>query len=100
MLSLQPSQLRRLGRGPRVQLVIVCAGLVWGPGETPVVALLWVRRVLVAAYDAFGSASCSELAEIAILCLLGMIASLLVLTPGDQTFHGLLTICQLLAQCG
>ena len=64
------------------------------------VALLWVRRFLYAAYSAFGSASCSELAEIAILCLLGMIASLLVLTPGDQTFRGLLTICRALAQCG
>jgi hypothetical protein len=65
-----------------------------------VVAPSWVRRVLYAAYTAFGSASCSELAEIAILCLLGMTASLLVLTPGDQTFRGLLTICRLLAQCG
>jgi hypothetical protein len=51
-------------------------------------------------YDAFGSASCSELAEIAILCLLGMIATLLVKMPGDQTFRGLVTICRLLARCG
>ena len=64
------------------------------------VALSWVRRVLVAVYDAFGSASCSELAEIAILCLLGMIATLLVEMPGDQTFRGLVTICRLFARCG
>jgi hypothetical protein len=64
------------------------------------IAISWIRRVLIAAYDAFGSASCSELAEIAILCLLGMIASLLVEMPGDQTFRGLVTICRLLAQCG
>jgi len=65
-----------------------------------VVALLWFRRVLVAAYSAFGSASCSELAEIAILSLLGMIASMLVVTPGDQTLGGLQAICRFLAQCG
>ena len=64
------------------------------------VALLWLRRALVAAYSAFGSASCSELAEIAILCLLGMIASFLVMMPGDQTLGGLLSICRLLSRCG
>jgi hypothetical protein len=64
-----------------------------------VLALSWVRRLLAAAYDAFGSASCSELAEIAILCLLGMIASLLVMMPGDQTLRGLVTMCRLLASC-
>jgi len=81
--------------------VIVWRGAVVGValGEI-VVALLWFRRVLIAAYSAFGSASCSELAEIAILCLLGMIASVLVLTPGDQTLGGLQTICRLVAQCG
>ena len=77
--------------------------IVWGGGRGSgdlVVALLWVRRFLYGAYSAFGSASCAELAEIAILCLLGMIATLLVITPGDQTFAGLLTICRLLAHCG
>ena len=79
--------------------------IVWGWGRCRysggiVVALLWVRRFLYAAYSAFGSASCSELAEIAILCLLGMIASFLVLTPGDQTFRSLQTICRAFAQCG
>ena len=64
------------------------------------VALLWVRRVLAGAYVAFGSASSAELAEIAILCLLGMGASLLVLTPGDQTLDGLVTLCQMLSGCG
>lgn len=62
-------------------------------------ALLWVRRALVAAYFGFGSASCAELAEIAILCLLGMIASLLVLIPGDQTLDGLAALCQMLLLC-
>ncbi|HEY1502722.1 MAG TPA: hypothetical protein VGF92_00415 [Stellaceae bacterium] len=59
----------------------------------------WVRRWLNAAFAAFGSTSCSELAEIAILCLLGLIASVLVMTPGDQTLGGLISLCQMLARC-
>jgi hypothetical protein len=62
-------------------------------------ALFWVRRYLAAAYIAFGSASVSELAEITILCLLGMIASLLVITPGDQTLDGIFALCHFLPEC-
>ena len=83
-----------------MQLVIVWGGVGCTDSGGRVVALLWVRRFLYAAYSAFGSASCSELAEIAILCLLGMIASFLVMMPGDQTLRGLVTICRVLAQCG
>jgi hypothetical protein len=62
-------------------------------------AFFWVKRYLVAAYFAFGSASVFELAEIAILCLLGMIASVLVMTPGDQTLDGIFALCRLLLEC-
>ena len=79
--------------GDRMERIVV------GPWGNAVVALLWVRRVLAAAYVALGSATCSELAEIAILCLLGMSASLLVLTPGDQTLGGIVALCQMLFQC-
>ena len=46
-------------------------------------------NVFVGALEIFGSTSCSELAEIAILCILGLIASALVIAPGDQTFAAL-----------
>jgi hypothetical protein len=62
-------------------------------------AFFWVRRYLAAAYLAFGSASVSELAEITILCLLGMIASVLVMTPGDQTLDGIFALCRFLLEC-
>ena len=61
--------------------------------------LLLLKRTLLVAYQVFGSASCSELGEIAILCILGMIASVLVITPGDQTFAALYTLCAWLAAC-
>ena len=59
----------------------------------------YLKRALLVAYGIFGSTSCSELAEIAILCILGMIASVLVVTPGDQTFAGLYTLCGWLFAC-
>jgi len=55
--------------------------------------------MLLVAYDVFGNTSCSELAEITILCILGMIASVLVTTPGDQTFAAIYTVCTWLAAC-
>jgi len=62
--------------------------------------LFFLKRALAVTYNVFGSTSCSELAEIAILCILGMIASVLVMTPGDQTLGGLIALCQILSQCG
>ncbi len=59
----------------------------------------FLKRMLLVAYEVFGSTGCSELAEIAILCILGMIASVLVITPGDQTFAGLYTLCGWLFAC-
>ena len=61
--------------------------------------LLFLKRALEAAYNVFGSTSCSEFAEIVILCILGLIASVLVMTPGDQTLGGLIALCQMLSQC-
>ena len=61
--------------------------------------LLYLKRALLVAYGIFGSTSCSELAEIAILCVLGMIASVLVITPGDQTFAGIYALCACMAAC-
>ncbi len=82
-----------------MQLVIGWSGVRAGLGDA-VAALLWIRRWLFAAYLAFGTASRSEPAEIAILCLLGMTASVLVMTPGDQTLGGLVTLCQMIFRCG
>jgi len=61
--------------------------------------LLFARRTLLVAYEVFGSASCSELAEIAVLCVLGMIASVLVITPGDQTFAAIYSLCAWISAC-
>ena len=61
--------------------------------------LLFLKRALVVAYNVFGSTSCSELAEIFILCILGLIASVLVMTPGDQTLGGVVALCQMLFFC-
>lgn len=59
----------------------------------------FLKRMLLVAYEVFGSTGCSELAEIAILCVLGMIASVLVITPGDQTFAAIYTLCAWMAAC-
>jgi hypothetical protein len=44
------------------------------------------RQLLRAAYYAFASDACSELGQIALLCVLGLIASLLVSTPENHAF--------------
>ena len=61
--------------------------------------LTFLKRTVLVAYEVFGSTSCSELAEVAILCILGLLASILVITPGDQTLGGLVALCQMLSQC-
>jgi hypothetical protein len=43
--------------------------------------LLFLKRAPVVSYAVFGSTSCSEPAENLILCILGLIASVLVMTP-------------------
>lgn len=63
------------------------------------VRLLFFKRAFVVTYTVFGSTSCTELAEIALLGILGLIASVLVITPGDQTLGGLVALCQMLSQC-
>jgi hypothetical protein len=60
-------------------------------------ATLW--RAFLTALEVFGSTSCSELAEITILCILGLIASVLVITPGDQTFDALYLLCSSIGAC-
>jgi len=50
---------------------------------------LRVLRLLFAAQRIIASASSRELAEIFILCILGMLASIILLAPGDQTADGL-----------
>ncbi len=49
----------------------------------------WLRRFLSTAYDVFGSATNSQLAWLMIFAILGLIASILVVIPGDQTGDGL-----------
>jgi hypothetical protein len=62
-------------------------------------ALLWMKQILATAARIFGSISSTELAEIIILSLLGMIVSALVLTPGDQTLTAVLELCNRIAEC-
>ena len=61
--------------------------------------IFWLKRTLLMAYEVFGSASSTELAEIAILSILEMIASVLVMTPGDQTFDAIYSLCISIAAC-
>ncbi len=48
-----------------------------------------LRRVLFHTRRIVASPTSKELAEILILCILGMLASVIVLMPGDQTRDGL-----------
>ena len=50
---------------------------------------LRVRRALFAAERIIRSTESGELAEILLLCILGMLASMVLLTPGDQTLDGM-----------
>ncbi len=50
---------------------------------------LRIRRAFFTARRIVASTSSRELAEIVILCILGMLASVIVLMPGDQTGDGL-----------
>jgi hypothetical protein len=45
--------------------------------------------MLFAAERVIRSAESGELAEILLLCVLGMLASVLLLAPGDQTLDGM-----------
>ena len=57
--------------------------------------VLRLKQAGTIAYDVFGSASCSELAGVVILCLVGLIVSVVVLIPGDQTPGSLHFLCAL-----
>ena len=48
-----------------------------------------LMRALATAYRLFGSTTNTEIAGIVLLGVLGMLASILVFTPGDQTGDGL-----------
>ncbi|MGH7034340.1 MAG: hypothetical protein ACREFL_11475 [Stellaceae bacterium] len=50
---------------------------------------LRVRRALFAAERIIRSTESGELAEILLLCILGMLASVVLLAPGDQTLDGM-----------
>lgn len=49
------------------------------------IAIPQIRRVLSTAQRHFGSPANTELAKLIILALLGLIVSLLIILPGDQT---------------
>lgn len=53
------------------------------------IALLWFKRTILTALDVFGSTSSTEIAGLLMWAILGMIASVLVMVPGDQTAGGL-----------
>jgi hypothetical protein len=61
--------------------------------------LVRLKRALFVAQEIFASADSTELAEIVLLCLLGMIASLLIITPGDRTVAAIDTLCSWIAAC-
>jgi hypothetical protein len=61
--------------------------------------MIWLKRAYWVARETFGGASCTELAEIAILSILGMMASMLVITPGDQTLAAIFTLCRWIVAC-
>jgi hypothetical protein len=46
--------------------------------------LISIKRTVEAAYRVFGSTNNTELAEIVILCIAGMIATVFVYMPDDQ----------------
>jgi hypothetical protein len=48
-----------------------------------------IRRALFTARRLVASTTSKELAEILILCILGMLAAMIALMPGDQTSEGL-----------
>lgn len=49
------------------------------------IAVPQIRRVLTTAQRHFGSSASTELAKLIIMALLGLIFSLLIILPGDQT---------------
>ena len=72
-----------------------------GRGEWGIVMdrIVRLKRAFAAAHAMFGSASCTELAQIAIFSLLGMIASALVITPSDHHFIAIYRLCARIAAC-
>ena len=50
---------------------------------------LRVRRALFAAERLIRGTESGELAEILLLCVLGMLASVVLVAPGDQTLDGM-----------
>jgi hypothetical protein len=58
-----------------------------------------LKRSLAAAQEVFGSAGCTELAQIAIFSVLGLIVSALVITPGDHHFRAIYALCSRIVAC-
>ena len=56
------------------------------------ITALRLKRAARIGLDAFGSASSTDLAGLMLWAILGLIASLLVQTPGDQTACGLASV--------
>jgi hypothetical protein len=61
--------------------------------------IVWLKRALSEAHDALGSTSCTELAQISILCIMGMIASMLVIASSDRTFAAVYGLCTRIMAC-
>jgi hypothetical protein len=61
--------------------------------------IVWLKRALSEAHDALGSTSCTELAQISILCIIGMIASMLVIASSDRTFAAVYGLCTRIMAC-
>jgi hypothetical protein len=59
----------------------------------------WLRRALSVVYEEMGSAGCTELAQITIFSLSGMVFSMLVIAPGHRTLAAIYTLCARLIAC-
>jgi hypothetical protein len=60
---------------------------------------VWLKRILAVVHEELGSAGCTELAQITIFSLSGMIASMLVIAPGDRTLAAIYTLCARIIAC-
>jgi hypothetical protein len=56
----------------------------------------WLVR---AAYRTVASDASSQLGQIAFICVLGLIASTLIITPGDHAFAKIYAVCAHITAC-
>jgi hypothetical protein len=60
---------------------------------------VWLKHALVVAYKIIGSDACSELGQVAIVCVVGLIASALIIKPGDHGFAASSAVCGRVIAC-